>query len=182
LTERAAALAHVENAHRSVRGSGPGTRAATQQINQADAVQLSAQFQAFCRDLHSECCDFLVMPVTDLDLREVLRENLLFGRRMDRGNPNPRRVGACLRRGVAGLFTNAPRKQTLVNRRNRMNPLLQIPGQTPGRFRVGERVRIKHGFKVMIAEVVEDRGTIGVGGRRLYGVKVRVDPWNELTT
>jgi hypothetical protein len=63
-----------------------------------------------------------------------------------------------------------------------MNPLLQVPGQTPGKFRVGQKVRMKHGFRGMIAEVIEDRGPIGFRGRRLYGVKFRVDPWNEHTT
>src|SRR5712692_7621769 len=92
--ERAGTLDDLENAHRSVRGSGPGARAATQQINQAYALLLSAQFQGFCRDLHSECADHLVVPVTDPDLREMLRDNLLFGRKIDRGNPNPSNLGA----------------------------------------------------------------------------------------
>src|SRR5262249_39549064 len=38
--------------------------------------------------------------------------------------------------------------------------------------RVSDRVRMLHGFKGMIAEVIEDRGYIGVGGRRLYRVKL----------
>ena len=63
-----------------------------------------------------------------------------------------------------------------------MNPWLQISYKTPGKFRVGDRVRILHGFRGMIAEIVEDRGPIGVRGRRLYGVKFRVDEWNEHTT
>ena len=63
-----------------------------------------------------------------------------------------------------------------------MNPLIQVPGKTPGKFRVGDRVRIRHGFRGLIGEVVEDRGAIGVRGRRLYGVKVRLDEWNEHTT
>jgi hypothetical protein len=92
--ERAATLKDIERAHRSVRGSGPGARTATQQINQACAVLLSAQFQGFCRDLHSECADHLVVPVADLDLGEMLRRNLLFGRKIDRGNPNSGTLGA----------------------------------------------------------------------------------------
>lgn len=91
---RAATLADIENAHRSVQGSGLGARAAAQQVNQAYAVLLSAQFQGFCRDLHSECADYLVVPVADPDLREMLRDNLLFGRRIDRGNPNPGNLGS----------------------------------------------------------------------------------------
>ena len=69
------ALNDLESAHRSVRGSGPGARAATQQIHQAYTVLLSGQFQGFCRDLHSECADNLVSPVADPDLREMLRSN-----------------------------------------------------------------------------------------------------------
>src|SRR5437773_1377397 len=63
-----------------------------------------------------------------------------------------------------------------------MNPLTQVPGRPPGKFRVGDRVRILHGFRGVIGEVIEDRGPIGVLGRRLYGVKFRLDEWNEETT
>ena len=63
-----------------------------------------------------------------------------------------------------------------------MNPLLQVPGQDPGKFRVGQAVRLKHGFRGMIGEVVEDCGPIGVRGRRLYAVRLRLDPWNEHET
>jgi hypothetical protein len=34
----------------------------------------------------------------------------------------------------------------------------------------------------VIGEVIEDRGPIGFRGRRLYAVKMRLDPWNEHTT
>src|SRR5262245_60140790 len=93
-SERAAALADLENAHRSVRGSGPGARAAAQQINQAYTMQLSAQFQGFCRDLHRECADCLMRPLADPDLRETMWNNFVFARRLDRGNPNPGNIGA----------------------------------------------------------------------------------------
>jgi hypothetical protein len=94
LAQRAASLDDLEAAHRSMRGSGPGARAATQQINQAYAVLLSGQFQGFCRDLHSERADHLVLPVADPDLREMLRSNLLVNRKLDRGNPNAGNLGA----------------------------------------------------------------------------------------
>jgi len=63
-----------------------------------------------------------------------------------------------------------------------MNRLIQLAGQPPRKFRVGQAVRIKHGFRGMIGEVIEDRGPIGVRGRRLYTVRLRLDPWNEHTT
>jgi hypothetical protein len=59
---------------------------------------------------------------------------------------------------------------------------MDVQNKTPGKFRVGDHVRMLHGFRGKIAEIVEDRGPIGVGGRRLYGVKFRVDDWNEETT
>jgi hypothetical protein len=92
--ERALALDDIEGAHRSVRGSGPGARAVIQQINQAYAVLLAGQFQGFCRDLHSECADLFVLSVADPDLRDMLRDNLTFGRKIDRGNPNPGNLGS----------------------------------------------------------------------------------------
>ena len=57
-------------------------------------MQLSAQFQGFCRDLHSECADCFVVSVTDLNLRQMLLKNLLFSRRIDRGNANPGNLGS----------------------------------------------------------------------------------------
>ena len=62
-TVRQAALDELEAAHTSVGGTRRGRRYATQQINQAYAVLLSSQFQGFCRDLHSECADYLVQTV-----------------------------------------------------------------------------------------------------------------------
>jgi hypothetical protein len=47
--------------------------------------------------------------------------------------------------------------------------------KTPGPFRVGDRVRIPFGTEFIEATVVEDRGNLGVGGRRIYGVCFRVD-------
>ena len=39
---------------------------------------LSSQFQAFCRDLHTECAKALVAPVSALDLQEALYGNAVF--------------------------------------------------------------------------------------------------------
>jgi hypothetical protein len=63
-----------------------------------------------------------------------------------------------------------------------MNPWMHVPEKKPGKFRVGDRVRLRHGFRGLIAEVIEDRGQIGVGGRRLYTVKLRPDEWNDFIT
>src|SRR5580658_10831242 len=92
--ERVAALADIESAHRAVRGSGPGARAATQQVNQAYAVLLSSQFQAFCRDLHSEAVDCICRTLSPTALQTVVHLRLIEGRKLDQGNPNPGNLGA----------------------------------------------------------------------------------------
>ena len=63
-----------------------------------------------------------------------------------------------------------------------MDPLIRVPDKIPSKFRVGDRVRILHGFRGVIADVIEDRGRIGVRGRRLYRVKFRLDEWDEHTS
>jgi hypothetical protein len=50
------------------------------------------------------------------------------------------------------------------------------------RFHVGDRVRILYGFRGVLGEVVEDRGKLGVGGERIYGVRMQMDPWNVMTS
>lgn len=94
LTDRTSALDEIEHAHRSVGGTGPGRRYATQQINQAYAVLLSSQFQGFCRDLHEECASSLVKAVADPVVRKLALASLLLNRKLDRGNPSPGNIGA----------------------------------------------------------------------------------------
>lgn len=94
LADRCPTLDEIESAHASVGGTGPGRRFATQQINQAYAVLLSAQFQAFCRDLHSEAIGAVVALVTPTVLQPLVRAELLSNRKLDRGNPNPGNIGA----------------------------------------------------------------------------------------
>lgn len=45
----------------------------------------------------------------------------------------------------------------------------------PGPFREGDRVWLFWGSTEVEGTVVEDRGNLGVGGKRLYGVTFRVD-------
>ena len=48
------------------------------------------------------------------------------------------------------------------------------PGDPPPRFHVGDRVFLVGIFEKVPAVVTEDRGCLGVGGRRLF--QVRLDP------
>jgi hypothetical protein len=66
----------------------------TQQINQAYAVLLSSQFQGFCRHLHDDCAAYAVASVGSPVLQAMYRSNLVFGRKLDSGNPTPGNIGA----------------------------------------------------------------------------------------
>jgi hypothetical protein len=58
-----------------------------------------------------------------------------------------------------------------------MNPLMRDPWleKNPGPFREGDRVKFPFGTAVVEGTVVEDRGNLGVGGKRLYGVSFLAD-------
>ncbi len=43
-------------------------------------------------------------------------------------------------------------------------------------FKVGDRVSVRPGLYDAVGTIVEDRGFIGAGGRRLWRVKVELDP------
>lgn len=91
--DRAEALDEIANAHASVGGTERGRRYATQQINHAYAALLSSQFQGFCRDLHSECVDYVV-ATTPANLQTLLRAQFTWGRALDRGNPSAGNIGS----------------------------------------------------------------------------------------
>src|SRR5437667_1587414 len=91
---RAVRLDEIEAAHRSVGGTGPGRRFATQQINQAYAVLLAGQFQRFCRDLHSETVDHLTAIIPHPVIADLFRSRMTEGRKLDRMNANASNIGS----------------------------------------------------------------------------------------
>lgn len=99
---RATQLEEIEAAHRSIGGTTPGRRFATQQINHAYAMLLSSQFQGFCRDLHSESVDCIVGVLTPTVFQNAARQEFRLFRLLDRGNPTPGNIGADFgRMGIA---------------------------------------------------------------------------------
>ncbi len=90
-TSQHAKLDEIMKACRVLRGTVRGRR--REQVIHAYAVLLSSHFQCFCRDLHSECVQYIVQSVPDA-LQNVVRGEFLRGRKLDRGNPNPGSVGA----------------------------------------------------------------------------------------
>ncbi len=104
-TERASALDQIARAHAAVGGSGPGRRYATLQVNHAYAVMLAAQFQGYCRDLHTECVDHLVAMISHAPLQRLVRAEITRGRRLDQGNAQPASLGTDFGRLGTGLGT-----------------------------------------------------------------------------
>ncbi len=92
-TERAGRLDELEGAHAAVGGSGPGWRVATRQINHGYAVLLAAEFQGFCRDLHTEAAEGFAAGVP-VSHRLIALKALVGGRQLDRGNATPTTIRA----------------------------------------------------------------------------------------
>jgi hypothetical protein len=141
---RAAALDEIEHAHRSVGGTGPGRRTLTQQINQAYAMLFSSQFQGFCRDLHGDCVGHLVASVVSPVLLETYRGNLLFGRKLNTGNPNPSNIASDFNRlglsfwpAVAADHPRNPQRRRALETLNRWRNAIAHSAFTPDMYRGG---------------------------------------------
>jgi hypothetical protein len=92
---RARALDEIARGHAAVSGTRRGRRFNTQQFNRAYAVMLAAQFQGFCRDLHSECVDHIVgMIPSPLAVRPLVLDEFMRDRKLDRGNAQTGSLGA----------------------------------------------------------------------------------------
>jgi hypothetical protein len=56
------------------------------------------------------------------------------------------------------------------------------PTGPPPKYRVGDKVRFRHGRIVIVGEVSEDRGLIGDKGRRMYGIRFSRPYWDSTYT
>ncbi len=92
-TIRRAALELVEAAHATVHGTGAGRREATRQLNHGYAVLLAAEFQGFCRELHTEAVVFFASSIP-VPQRAAVIDNFALNRQLDRGNVNPGSLGS----------------------------------------------------------------------------------------
>lgn len=86
-TVRQRQLDELLSAHRRVGGHGPGRRYATEQLNFAYLVAVAAQFQGFCRDLHSEAVRVFSGAMGPA-VASIVVATLTKNRRLDLGNAN----------------------------------------------------------------------------------------------
>lgn len=111
LSTRTGALDGVFGALRALPRSKQVQRAAVQNLSRSYTVMLSAEFQGFCKDLHRECAEHFVSLVPEA-IRDVVRQQFLAHRLLDRGDPNPGNIGADFNRLGLKLFDEARQEDT----------------------------------------------------------------------
>jgi len=86
-------LDEFANAHKAVGGEERGRRYFTRQFNHAYLVAVAAQFQRFCRDLHTEAAQRISGAVQQTDISKALARLLIENRKLDTGNANDGTLG-----------------------------------------------------------------------------------------
>jgi hypothetical protein len=115
-------LDEFARAHTAVGGEGRGRRYFTRQLNHAYLVAVAAQFQRFCRDLHTEAALRIAASVTQADIGKALARLLVENRKLDTGNahdgslgPDFDRLGLSFLAEVSAIDSgNAARRRKLV--------------------------------------------------------------------
>jgi hypothetical protein len=137
---RRAALNDIETAHAGIGGTGRARRLATQQVNRAYVVILAAEFQGFCRDLHTECIDHIAAGVR-VAMQLMIDREFRLHRGLDRGNPNPGTLGADFGRfgfdfwpDVLALDTHAASYRTDLETLNAWRNAIAHNDFAPSRF------------------------------------------------
>lgn len=118
--ERLARLDEFEGVHLRVRiaeGLGRGGRTyLTEQVNHAYLLAVAAQFQAFCRDLHSEAAQFVASLAVHPHAQATLLLLLTQKRALDQGNAHPGSLGEDFNRLAPG-FIDAVKAGSRANER-----------------------------------------------------------------
>jgi hypothetical protein len=118
LTEAQDELDELEDAHSRASARRRTRRALARQLCRAYVVSVSAQFQRFCRDLHSEAAQRLADAVEPRAFRGAVLRLLTDGRRLDAGNATAGTLGPDFDRlGLAFLDELEARPE---NRRRRL--------------------------------------------------------------
>ncbi|MGH2879999.1 MAG: hypothetical protein ACRDK4_10395 [Solirubrobacteraceae bacterium] len=93
--ERREHLDDLLDAHKLVGGPAPGRRWRTTAINDALILRLAAEFQGFARDLHDQTSDIFAswLAPSSPTAQRVVRNRLVEGRELERGNAHPGSIG-----------------------------------------------------------------------------------------
>lgn len=120
-TDAQAVFEEIEHTHGAIGGRQRGRRFLTRQTNYAYVTALAAQFQLYCRAVHTEVTQLLATGVGDPALSRVLEGRLIEGRQIDRGNANVPNLGSDFGRlgfrfwhEVNGRRARNPRRRDLL--------------------------------------------------------------------
>lgn len=93
--ERRKHLDDLLDAHKLVGGPAPGRRWRTTALNGALILRLAAEFQGFARDLHDQASDVFASWIapSSSTVQRVVRNRLVEGRELERGNAHPGAIG-----------------------------------------------------------------------------------------
>lgn len=123
-TTRQGHLDELEQAHVAVGGNLPGRRWLTGQVNAAYIIAIAAQFQGFCRDLHTEG-SFAVAGMVPTHLEALVASALTSTRNLDRGNALPGKIAEDFRRLSIDLWPAVyARHPSWQSRRDRLEVLM----------------------------------------------------------
>ena len=92
-TQSQAELEEFANAHAAVGGKGRGRRYFTRQLNHGYLVAIAAQFQRFCRDLHTEAAQRIAGSVAQENVERAVARLLIENRKLDTGNAHDGSLG-----------------------------------------------------------------------------------------
>lgn len=129
--------------------TGPGRRYATEQASHFYAVLLSAHFQGFCRDLHSECVQRIAQEIP-ASLQNVVRGWFQHSRKLDRGNPNPKnitedfgRLGLVMWDKVKALDSKNEQRRHLLEELNKWRNAIVQQDFDPTKIGGGGKLRLQ---------------------------------------
>jgi len=93
--QRQSRIDQLLQAHQTIRGSGPGRRWRTEQLNWALTFRLAGEFQGYARELHDLAVDHFVDVVAQSNSRlaNVIRTRMTRERMLDKGNAHPGSLG-----------------------------------------------------------------------------------------
>jgi hypothetical protein len=116
-TTATAALNAIAAARARTADTGPERRHASRELNFAYVVLLTAHFQRFCRDLHTEAVDHIVGVVAPAAVQDVVLTQMLEGRQLGRRNPTPSTLTADFGRLGFDIWLDLRRSHALNDKR-----------------------------------------------------------------
>lgn len=97
-TTRLPLITKLDDAHKAVRRNHVGRPHGVQYLNHAFTIAIASHFQAFCRDLHSECVDHLRGFVESSGVGQatidVIFFSILLSRKLDSKNATSSSLGS----------------------------------------------------------------------------------------